>query len=86
MSDPENPPPEQWRMDAYYYGFERTGVDAIDKILSAVATAGKMYHHTEDWGGQNGYGRWEQAPFRGDSCIQWIQNAANDAAEELRRR
>jgi len=29
------------RMDAYYYGFSETGVLAIDRILSAVAQAGK---------------------------------------------
>jgi hypothetical protein len=37
------------RMDAYYYGFEPTGNHAIDRILSAVACAGKAYHNTCDW-------------------------------------
>ena len=70
-------------MDAYYYHFEPTGEELIDRILSAVASAGKAYHHTEMW--------WEQddrlktiAPFRGESYIEWIQNAADDAAAELR--
>ena len=43
--------PDDARMDAYYYGFDRTGVGPIDAILSAVATAGKGSHHTEGWGG-----------------------------------
>jgi len=37
------------RMEAYYYGFERTGFAIIDDILSAVATAGKHYHGTDQW-------------------------------------
>lgn len=56
------------RLDAYYYSFEATGVIEIDRILSAVATAGKHHHHTEDWGEEE-----EQA----------IQDAANDAAKAL---
>jgi hypothetical protein len=69
------------RMDAYYYKFDETGNVAIDKILSAVACAGKCFHHTEEWGDKvdSGY-----APhLRGDSPIEWIQNAANDAAKEI---
>ena len=65
------------RMDAYYYGFDPTGVEAIDKILSAVACAGKAYHHTEDWG-DDGY---TPEYLRGASPVEWIQNAANDAAK-----
>lgn len=74
------------RMHAYYYAFEPTGVPEIDKILSAVASAGKAYHNTEWWNedGEDGPGEW--APFRGGSCVEWIQNAANDAADEMRRR
>lgn len=37
------------RMDAYYFSFERTGIEDVDRILSLVATAGKMYHHTSQW-------------------------------------
>ncbi|WP_205042161.1 DUF1778 domain-containing protein [Rhodoligotrophos defluvii] len=69
------------RMDAYYYGFTSTGVQAIDRILSAVACAGKAYHHTGDWTD-------ETAPyepfFRGACPVDWIQNAAYDAATALR--
>lgn len=65
------------RIDAYYYGFQPTGVEAIDRILSAVASAGKSYHHTEDW---NEAGAGKEPHLRGDTPIDWIQNAANDAA------
>ncbi len=71
--------PTDWRMNAYYYGFSRTGNTAIDRILSAVACAGKAFHHTEDWSNPT-------TPYphlRGDSAVDWIQNAANDAAASL---
>ncbi len=68
------------RLDAYYYYFEPTGVEAIDNILSAVATAGKAYHHTDNWT--------EETPcfednLEGDTPIEWIQNAANKAAKAI---
>lgn len=69
------------RMDAYYYEFKPTGVEAIDKILSAVACAGKAYHHTESW---NEDCDWP--PHTGSSPVEWIQNAANEAAKELKPR
>lgn len=66
------------RMEAYYYGFTPTGVEAIDRILSAVACAGKAYHHTDSWT--------EEIPtpyepfLRGRCAAEWIQYAAEDAA------
>ena len=71
----------EFPMNAYYYGFEPTGVEEIDLILSAVACAGKGYHLTEDWNEELGF---EHPPFRGKTYIEWIQNAAIDAAEALR--
>lgn len=67
------------RMNAYYYGFMPTGVDAIDKILSAVACAGKSFHHTEDW---EDYcpPSWDH---KGNTPVEWIQRAAEDAAALL---
>ena len=67
------------RMGAYYYSFTPTGVEAIDRILSAVATAGKAYHHTEGWNEHCG----TRDGLRGETPIDWIQNAANDAAMAL---
>lgn len=68
------------KMDAYYYGFCFTGVREIDVILSAVACAGKAYHHTESWND-------ECSPYhelhRGSTPADWIQNAASDAAVAL---
>jgi len=67
----------KWRMNAYYFGFTPTGIPAIDRILSAVACAGKGYHHTEGWT-EPGSGWYEH--LRGDSYEEMIQNAADDAA------
>ncbi len=64
-------------MDGYYIGFEKTGVPEIDKILGAVACAGKSCHHTDCWH--------DETPPRDDhtgNCPNdWIQNAADEAAE-----
>ncbi len=72
---------DKLRMDAYYYGFEPTGCPEIGLILSAVASAGKMYHHTDNWSDEEGW--LESEVFEGDSCTKWIQNAANSAAAAL---
>lgn len=45
-------------------------------ILSAVACAGKAFHHTEQW---NEEAEWPS--HEGDTPIDWIQNAANAAAK-----
>lgn len=78
------------RMNAYYYGFEPTGVVEIDRILSAVACAGKAYHHTESWGEEvMAYGTPTGAPehfLRGKTPVEWIQNAAKDAAAAVSAR
>ena len=84
---------EPLRMNAYYYSFKPTGVKEIDRILSAVACAGKAFHSTEDWyqcgccgvhdcDDKDCVDSWP--PNRGRTPIDWIQNAANDAAELLR--
>lgn len=67
---------KELRMDAYYYGFVPTGDKDIDLILCAVASAGKAYHHTEEW---NKNTRPYDNTF-GESPSEWIQNAANKAA------
>lgn len=71
------------RMEAYYYGFDRTGVGIIDDILSAVAHAGKAFHGTENWT-EFWYGRGDFLPHGGDTPVQAIQNAADAAAEKVR--
>lgn len=45
----EHTPTPELRMSAYYYSFDRTGTLAVDRVLSAVAVAGKGCHNTEDW-------------------------------------
>lgn len=72
---------DELRMNAYYYGFDPTGVPEIDLILSAVACAGKAYHHTEDW--SDGKSEWPL--HEGKTPIEWIQNAANKAAEAMKK-
>ena len=73
--------PDPLRMHAYYFGFTPTGEELIDRILSAVASAGKAYHHTEDW--TEAIDPYEDV-FRGQTCAEWIQYAANDAAVVIR--
>lgn len=60
------------RLDAYYYSFEPTGVDAIDNILAAVAAAGKAFHNTDQW---------QECPYtQSESCAEAIQRMADEAA------
>ena len=70
------------RMDAYYYSFTPTGVPEIDKILSAVACAGKAFHHTDCWTDE-AYGGEPPEPHSGKTPVDWIQNAANEAARAM---
>lgn len=66
-------------LQSFYFSFEPTGDETIDLILSAVANAGKYFHSTERWA--------EDAPYksdddlRGRTPLDWIQNAANEAAQ-----
>lgn len=57
-------------LDAYYFHFQETGVEPIDRVLSEIANAGNGAHHTQDWD-DNGY-------------IDRIQGAANDAATKFK--
>ena len=57
---------------AYYYAFELTGVEPIDRILTAIARAGKGLHSTEGW----------NDPYYGEpTYIERIQEAADAAAD-----
>ena len=71
------------RMDAYYYSFRTTGVREIDLILSAVACAGKAYHHTDGW--QNKTPKYHDKFVEGETPEEWIQNAANKAAAKMQK-
>lgn len=79
------PLPDDARMEAYYYGFERTGVGFIDAILSAVATAGKGAHHTESWWTDDEYGYYRGRPGLpdADNAVDLIQKAAQQAADAV---
>ena len=71
---------DERRLDAYYYGFDATGVEVVDKILGAVACAGKAFHHTCDWTDKANF---SYDDHTGDTTIDWVQNAANEAADEI---
>jgi len=67
------------RMSAYYYAFDPTGVPEIDRILSAVACAGKAYHNTSEWL----EGEFTPDGHAGNTPVEWIQLAAQDAANAM---
>lgn len=73
-----------YRMSAYYYGFNMTGLNIIDTILSAVACAGKAYHHTDQWTDGDTPGKDYNQRLSGDCPAEWIQNAAMDAEGSIR--
>jgi hypothetical protein len=76
MSDDQN---IDFRMDAYYYGFDKTGERSIDRILSAVAWAGKAFHSTDQWNEEAG----ERPGHEGITPVEWMQSAGKHAASEL---
>lgn len=41
--------PCKGELGAYYYGFDKTHCDEIDRILSGVAAAGCSSHNTNEW-------------------------------------
>lgn len=67
------------RMRAYCFSFDATGEQSIDLVLSAVACAGDMYHHTEGWNLQTE----AYEPHTGKTPVEWIQRAGDSAAREL---
>lgn len=62
---------------AYHYSFDLTGNKDIDRILKAVAAAGKAYHDTSAW---TETWDWCDDPR---SEEQKIQDAANEAAKNI---
>lgn len=68
-------------MKAYHYSFAPTGVIEIDRILSAVASAGRSYHDTYDWNEEYDYGA-----NKGMSPVDLIQEAANNAAKFIKEK
>lgn len=62
-----------------YCFFKNTGVKEIDDILDVIHNAGNAYHSTEYWGDESDY------RDDGKSYIDLIQDAANDAAERIKR-
>jgi hypothetical protein len=80
------PLPPDARMEGYYIGFDRTGCDPVDAILSAVAIAGKGSHSTEGWNDQSDY--YANRPGLPDlgpetTANELIQKTADRAAREI---
>ena len=86
--------PEEARMDAYYYGFDRTGCGPVDAVLSAVAIAGKGSHNTDGWTNRDVYGYYDKRPglpanpriddWTGGSAVDLIQLTAKASAEKVK--
>lgn len=66
-------------MAAYWYEFTPTGVHAVDRILSAVAEAGKAFHDTQWWDDSASH------PDGEPTVAAKIQQAADEAAAEHTR-
>ena len=64
-------------LDAYYYSFEPTGNKEIDSVLQAVASAGGLFHNTDQWSESHDWIN------DGVSAADMIQNAANKSASNL---
>ena len=88
------PLPEEARMGAYYYGFERTYCGPVDAVLSAVAIAGKGSHNTDGWTDRDVYGYYDNRPglpanpriddWTGGSAVDLIQLTAKASAEKVK--
>ena len=86
--------PEEARMDAYYYGFDRTGCGPVDAVLSAVAIAGKGSHNTDGWTDRDVYGYYDNRAglpanpriddWTGGSAVELIQLTAKASAEKVK--
>lgn len=86
MSTDFTPLPPDARMDGYYIGFDRTGCDPVDAILSAVAIAGKGSHSTDGWNNESSY--YAGRPGMPDigpepSANDLIQKTAERSAREI---
>ena len=85
---------DEARMDAYYYGFDRTGCGPVDAVLSAVAIAGKGSHNTDGWTNRDVYGYYDKRPglpanpriddWTGGSAVDLIQLTAKASAEKVK--
>jgi hypothetical protein len=64
------------RLDAYYYSFDPTGNEDVDKLLSAIARASKAFYSTADWTEEC---EW----LGGKSYIDLIQERAQVIADKL---
>ena len=80
------PLPDDARLDAYYYGFDKTNCGPIDAVLSAVAVAGRGAHNTVDWDEASPYGYYKNCsglPPSAESALDLIKLTAKASAEKV---
>ena len=66
-------------LNSYYFSFEKTRNEKVDNLLYAICRAGKAFHSTSQWNDEVGE---IYKNVKCDTPIEWIQNAANDIANE----
>lgn len=76
MTDPYDTRGDR-RMHAYYFSFDETGCELVDRLLAEIAWAGKAYHSTE-W--------WDDDEEDNPTHIDRIQAAAQAIAEALKQK
>ena len=80
------PLPDDARLNAYYYGFDKTNCGPIDAVLSAVAVAGKGAHNTIDWNDSDTYGYYKDhagLPPNPESALDLIELTAKASAKKV---
>ena len=80
------PLPDDARLNAYYYAFDKTNCGPIDAVLSAVAVAGKGAHNTIDWNNTDTYGYYKDRaglPPNPESALDLIELTAKASAEKV---
>ena len=63
-----------------YLYYNNTGVDKVDSLLNTLSSAGKAFHHTDQWDDEIG----EMYAQSGNTPNEWIQNSANDLAKYVK--
>jgi hypothetical protein len=72
---------EELRMNAYWYSSIKITVREFDIVLSAIACAGKGSHHADSW---DTLPETTFYPFKGNSYIEFIQNAAIEVSDKIK--
>lgn len=68
-------------LTSYYFSFDETGIAEVDNLLYAITRAGKAFHCTSQWNDELGE---FYSDVKGNTPVEWIQNAANDLAKFIK--